>query len=308
MTNELFKLAEINTNVLKIPTDNVIEVLAENYQCMLQFHIPINPLQCSNCENLICSSCLQDLQNQNKKCPLCRNILIPKEPARLAKITLESFTLKCLNSECPEQIKYEKFIEHYTNCKYTERDGICTGCDKIIRTTNKFEEIIEHNKICNSEQNCHFCEKIILTKEMPKHLKVCEEREITCPYCFEMFAFSNLYEHWSKECAADIIKLKDKEVRKLKDVLAVKDKEIAVLEKNYEASQKNNESLTSKLYAFIKAKYDFLTGYNNILGKTNERAANFPKVPESLESLYTIYKEHYIQVHHIVDNFGNTNS
>jgi hypothetical protein len=253
--NTLYTLAEINTNSLIIPIDLVIEQdIALDYQCMIKYHLPITPLQCSKCDSLICKSCSQD-SRMNNKCPTCQNHLTTKDPSRLIKNTLNSLTLKCLNLNCKSQIKFEKFIEHYLTCEYTPREAKCTGCDLIIKTSNKLAEILEHNRNCNLKEICKFCKKEIASKAMDSHLDNCDEREVSCPNCHEKFSFSNYGEHWFKQCAWSYLNNKHSQnISELNNAIAQKDQKIAELMKII--SQKDNViiDLNTKLKGYEKPK------------------------------------------------------
>jgi hypothetical protein len=192
MINEiLYNLKDINVSPFFIPINYVIDQkhLTEDYQCMIKSHLPYDPLQCSNCDSLICKSCIQEQQNNNC-CLHCNEQINLKELSRLAKLTLDKFTLKCLNQSCNSPIKYENYLMHYIHCEYTPREAICTGCNTVIKTTNGLREINEHNKNCNLKELCKFCFKIIFYKDVDEHLKECEERQVHCPYCDEFPFFS----------------------------------------------------------------------------------------------------------------------
>jgi hypothetical protein len=225
----LYKLIELNINSLTIPTDNVIEYkpFIEDYQCMIQFHLPINPVQCSKCESLICKSCLQEQQAIDERCPSCRDKLVPKELNRIVRSTLDKFFLKCPNPECTEPVKYSKYTKHYMECDYTPRESICTGCDTIIKTNNKLKEIKEHNKFCNLKEHCKFCYRIFLYKDLNIHLEQCEVREISCPYCSAKYPYSQAKSHWSKECFTSYI---DKREEELNKIIKEKDEKLSKIE------------------------------------------------------------------------------
>jgi hypothetical protein len=149
--------------------------------------------------------------------------LITKNLNKLAKKTLEKFTLKCLNAECKELVSYEKYPDHYQTCEYTLREAVCNGCSSIIHTTNRLKEIKEHNRDCNLKSHCKFCYNVFLYKDIITHLEHCEERETVCPYCQERLPYSKITAHWSKQCFVDYIKMKDEKILEI-DVI-VKDKE-----------------------------------------------------------------------------------
>jgi hypothetical protein len=93
---------------------------------------------------LICKGCLLDLHTRYNRCPIYRNILVPKEANRLAKNTLAKFMLRYLNPDCNEILKHEVCFNHYLTCQYTSREAQCAGCYILITTTNKLKEIEEH--------------------------------------------------------------------------------------------------------------------------------------------------------------------
>jgi hypothetical protein len=248
MNESLYKLIDIDIRNLHISLDQVNEPvsISEDYQCMMQFHIPQNPMQCSDCYSLICKGCLLDLQLRDNRCPNCRNILVPKEANRLAKNTLAKFMLRCLNPECKEIVKHEVYLNHYLTCQYTSREAQCTGCDISITTSNKLKEIEEHNKYCKLQKECKFCFKIFFFKDLDAHYELCEEREIACPYCYEKFSFSKISQHWVKQCARDIIKGKDIEIVNLENIH--KEVNLKLLTLNNEIFNKENKLRSFESY------------------------------------------------------------
>jgi uncharacterized coiled-coil protein SlyX len=222
-SDSLYKLLNIKTNSFIIATDQVIEQdIALDYQCMIKFHLPITPLQCTKCDSLICQKCFEDLKTN--KCPNCLKNLTTKEPSRLVRNTLNSLNLRCLNMECKLQIKYENYIEHYLICKFTPRKAKCTGCSKIIKTNNRLIEIIEHNKNCNFKENCKFCKKVFFAKDIENHMNACPDRETICPMCYEKLKLDKYSEHLLKQCIWNQILFKDQKITQLATLLSDRDK------------------------------------------------------------------------------------
>jgi hypothetical protein len=257
MNNDnLYRLLELNTTSLKIPTDHLIEQkhFAEEYQCMLQSHLPYDALECLNCSSLICKSCAKDVQAMGNKCISCKEKLETKEPNPIVKKTLEKFTIKCINPECAITTRYLKYSNHYINCEYTPREAICTDCESIIRTNNKLREITEHNKDCNLKEHCKYCSKAFLAKEMNAHIKQCEEREILCPYCQDKFAISKRTLHWAKQCFINFIKKKEEYITELCNSIKQKESELKERDMRIEELERLLEEKDKMLSGLVKEK------------------------------------------------------
>jgi hypothetical protein len=280
INDNLFELKDLNINSLKIPTDYVIEQkhLAYDYQCMLQFHLPNEPLQCSSCDSLICRSCSLKLLQIDDRCPSCRNKLISKELSRLIKLTLHNFTIKCLNRECDKTISYENYTKHYITCDYTTRQAKCTGCNTVVDTTNKLKEITEHNRGCNFRETCRFCFKVFFVKDMKDHLEICEEREIICLYCEEKYIFSKQSQHWLKQCFVNYLKTRDEKIAELEE----KNKELL-------KTNKANEFEISMLKNLVKEKQQKLALRDEALNEFNY-SGNSAKYNNALIEIKNIVK------------------
>jgi tetratricopeptide (TPR) repeat protein len=153
-----YKLNELNTNEIEIPSDLCIEkVVVENFCCSICYNIPFKPKRCSDCKKIICHKCFQSYSSKNYNCPYCKKTLRYKELGTMAIEFFKTFNIKCKNMQCNVISNYENLFQHLSICEYTQRKATCLLCKQEILTTNKLDEIKQHLEAC---RNLHK-EKII---------------------------------------------------------------------------------------------------------------------------------------------------
>ena len=93
-----------------------LKVIEESSKCLICDYILFEPVQCLECDNCFCQSCINKWLVKNKDCPLrCKN---PKYKGnRYINKVLSVLKFKCRNG-CNTSIKYEDIKKHYKeDCK-----------------------------------------------------------------------------------------------------------------------------------------------------------------------------------------------
>jgi tetratricopeptide (TPR) repeat protein len=153
-----YKLEELNTNEIDLPSDLCIEkVVVENFCCSICYNIPFKPKRCSDCKKIICLKCFQNYSIKYNNCPYCKRTLNYKELGTMAIEIFKTFNIKCKNIRCNVISNYENIFQHLSACEYTKRKATCLFCKQEILTTNKLDELKQHLEAC---RNLHK-EKII---------------------------------------------------------------------------------------------------------------------------------------------------
>jgi hypothetical protein len=167
MSNPKYELKELaiqDNDIHSKLLDQAPEIIDE-YLCHICLYLVKEPVACSNCEEIMCSKCIQQNLKHSNKCPKCKSIFSEKAVPRKVKSILDSLTMKCPNNNknCKIRTKYPFSInEHLNICPYTDRIAICKGCRAEIKTTNKLIEIDEHIKTCEDvDINCPTCDSLV---------------------------------------------------------------------------------------------------------------------------------------------------
>ena len=136
---------------------------------------------CGNCENLFCSDCINDIQDNIKKCPCCRDILNGSKINRLTFNILENMELKC-PFLCDEIILYSKLKIHFKKCVKRIVFYSCKFCFYEIESSlNDFYLLIKHSYECrekskNLEESTNSLECNLKNKN---ELKIYEKNELS---------------------------------------------------------------------------------------------------------------------------------
>ena len=91
--NELFKSEVKESQLKKIEPNHFISDFksqAEQIICPICLLIPLNPIQCKKCDNIVCEECM----NKNSKCAICRDIFEKKLDKCLFRM-IEKMKLNC---------------------------------------------------------------------------------------------------------------------------------------------------------------------------------------------------------------------
>jgi len=149
--------------------------IKEEFKCPICLNFVYNPLKCSNCENIFCLNCIDNLNTNcsNDKCPF--NCEDPDyiEIDRKLKNILNSTEISCFYKKngCNEIISYENYVNHCNNCDYCDYKCSAENCD--------FEGNLE---------------------QIQKHIFICDKRFKICPRCNLKFDFKFYDKHFNEDC------------------------------------------------------------------------------------------------------------
>lgn len=210
-----------------IPSDLIVESyksFGEELTCSICIHIVLEPVMCSECENLFCKTCINDLRKSSNKCPN-RCIFREKELGLMLKKLLSKVEFHCyfFKSGCNAITNYEDFIKHFRICSYATYRCIEDDCNfqgykhEVIehhetcpfrRVRCEFCELVfplgvyrEHNENCgNSLVNCVDCKKEIVLKDLKAHNVICPEKTFCCKICESELKNKDKNEHTELIC------------------------------------------------------------------------------------------------------------
>ena len=289
--------------IIKYFDDNFKLTLPENYEnhisqnlvieeyqeiikeilCPICTEIPLNPIECSNCKNIICKECLKKWN----KCPFnCINFK-EIELDRTFKKVINLFKTKCpyLDKGCNKIIYFKDYLNHIKNCDYSEFICKVEGCQfkgnkkeccnhifycglKLIKCKYchkkcfKFK-LKEYEEYCgNLIIKCNLCNKDILNKNMEKHKeKECDFSQVKCKKCHKKMIRKDIKLHDVNKCLEyqveywkNISKKKDITINQMKEELEnVKNELVTERSLNRDMSVKN---FLSSGFNLINDKYE----------------------------------------------------
>ena len=82
----------------------------KHFLCSICLNVVLKPHQCSTCENLNCSDCIDAWLGKSKECPNCRESYVKTKVNRFTLQVLENTSFDC--PKCKEQFKYKQRDEH----------------------------------------------------------------------------------------------------------------------------------------------------------------------------------------------------
>ena len=151
--------------------ENVSQI-EEIFKCNICYQIMINPYDCELCEQSFCYDCIMNLFENGKLCPGgCEENKL-KQTSSGIKAQLQSLNFKCLNSECKEEIQYNKYLNHLKECKFSNVVCPNLGCDKRM-----IKHLIEDhvNKECQfTVYKCENCDFDFNRESFQEHLETCK--------------------------------------------------------------------------------------------------------------------------------------
>ena len=134
---------------------NIFKSIESYSVCSICNGIIIKPIQCLECENVFCQSCIDEWKKKTgeNSCPFrCHNPTFKN--SRTIKNILENLKFKCKNG-CKTEISYIDLEEHYQEkCPNTKIDFR----EKYYKYKKKYEELLKkyndlENKIHNKKIN-----------------------------------------------------------------------------------------------------------------------------------------------------------
>ena len=217
--------------------------IVEEVECPICLFFPLNPVQCSKCQKLLCKTC-----QIKKECAICRDKFEEKELDRNLKNILEKLLVKCQNCDKysksfnkVNKIKVSEYIKHISNCEYS--DYQCLICKKIIPHSK--QKCLEHAHFCGyRDTSCCYCLKTIKTYLLKEHEMKCGEELVPCEFCESKYERKKIANHKKNLCQMRIVKCNDcKESYKFKDFNAhlkeeCKDNQIKYWKTKFEEAKK----------------------------------------------------------------------
>ena len=96
---DFFPIDYIKYKLNKRENENLIFNL-DDYECPVCLHLANSPIMCSECEKLICFSCLEMFKSNRTffNCPNCCTIFSESNMSRIVKNTLLNIPLNCPNN------------------------------------------------------------------------------------------------------------------------------------------------------------------------------------------------------------------
>ena len=153
------------------------KLIEDNSICSICNGIIYSPIQCIQCENCFCSSCLEDWKKKKgeNSCPFkCEKCNF--KPSRILKNILSKLKFKC-NNGCNEEILYSDLESHYEEkCpKLNYKEKYLEYKQKYFDLLKKFNEMEIKNKEKNffkSKFHSHNLENLTL-KNTPWFCNIC---------------------------------------------------------------------------------------------------------------------------------------
>ena len=134
------------------------------------------PIECSYCQQLLCSHCKNKILENDRRCPQCRERLIPNKINRNLKCILETLKVKCqfnLNG-CIELLSFERLVQHEQECVYQG-----ASCPLGCGFCGLIKDLLIHKKECELEMvNCKYqnCKFFDCQKDISNHEKKCSHK------------------------------------------------------------------------------------------------------------------------------------
>lgn len=140
-----------------IKDNKMSEKLIEDYfKCRICKNIVHEPVECSGCEDIFCTSCFEDFLKTNKCCMnFCTDVKLQRTHANVINL-LDKLVFRCIFN-CGQQIRYQDLERHLIlsdSCK--NKQTICPNKD--CEFTGNLERIDKHIGEClNVEVFCSVC-------------------------------------------------------------------------------------------------------------------------------------------------------
>jgi hypothetical protein len=118
--------------------------LHENLKCPICIEFVEEPIECQECFNIFCFSCLYSSEKsfKFKDCPMCRKIPNFKE-SQFAKRLLRNIQVECPN-DCGELVSRGELKEHIAKCENKQYE--CSVCLLTFKQKIFFEHLTQNHK------------------------------------------------------------------------------------------------------------------------------------------------------------------
>jgi WD40 repeat protein len=201
-----FELVELDMTQFDITKDllsgSYNKQIIEEYICLICHSISMKPKECSKCNAIFCTKCIDRSLLSKNTCPGCQKVFTGKPVSGKLLNILNLTQIKCPNDKCQEDsIKLEFITQHLKTCMATKRLAKCKGCKKEIATTNELSEVNQHIEEClEFTVECPNCERAMKKKVFVNHSKICVYRLVQCEDCLLQMRENELVNHGRKEC------------------------------------------------------------------------------------------------------------
>ena len=171
----------------------------DEFTCVLCDNLVYKPKQCSNCEQLICNTCIPNLNS--KDCPSCGSRNNWESLPNKLRTILNKTQVWCHQKSCTlkmkQSIPYEKLEDHYKEECPQLKFKCPNGCKKDLRVASAEAAKLHIGVECKQAWiMCKQCNMAIQRQSEPQHLQEeCVESKATCDECGETMKRKLLNEH-----------------------------------------------------------------------------------------------------------------
>ncbi len=149
--------------------------------CTICTLIPFEPLECKNCNAVVCRPCVDKLEK--KECVLRCGGQSYEIPSRILRDIINGIIVKCkfFVKGCTLEFRIDRIKNHELECEYDEIKCPFNDCIffDLRKNVQKHIEVCEFNKI-----KCKFCKESFRKIDFDKHIEVeCEEVLVNCEQC-----------------------------------------------------------------------------------------------------------------------------
>jgi hypothetical protein len=226
--------------------------------CTICLLIPFEPKECSNCNLIICKTCLEKWEK--KECVMRCGGNSYENPSRILRDMINGIFIKCKNKQngCEKNFHIDRLLNHYEDCDYEEIKCPFPNCvQKDFRIKLKSHiEICEFNKVI-----CEYCSRSFKKIEYNFHLENdCLEFLIYCPKCSKPEKRLNFNSHNCIDALKNEIKDQNNLIKNLlenQEILKQKNEELKRMNEE-ERKQFNDKKLLMNLYiSLLKSSFEF---------------------------------------------------
>ena len=185
-------------------------LIIEEYQeivkeiiCPICTEIPLNPIKCSICGNIVCQEC----QKKWKKCPFnCQNFKMLNLD-RIFKNVINLFKTKCVfhDKGCQKILYFKDYLNHIKNCEFSEFYCKVDNC----KFKGNINDCLNHLFSCGLKKiKCKYCQKKCFKFQLKEYEEYCGNLLIKCNLCNEEILNKNLKNHKENICEYSFINCK----------------------------------------------------------------------------------------------------
>ena len=174
---------------------NEYQEIIKEILCPICTEIPLNPVKCSNCGNILCEECEKKINKCPFNCPNFKFLHLD----RIFKNVLNLLKTKCYFNEkgCDKILYFKDYLNHIKNCDYAEFYCTIEGCNF---KGNK-NECFKHIFLCGlGIMKCKFCKRKCFKFQLKEYEEYCGNLEINCKLCGQRLLNKNLENHNINEC------------------------------------------------------------------------------------------------------------